>query len=114
DRGSNDMANVLAGQVAVVTGASRGIGKAIALWYGREGAAVVCTSRTTDASPSKLPGTNDQTVREIEAQGGRAIAVQCDVRDEEQIELLHKTTMDAFGRCDLLVNNAGISFPGNT
>lgn len=107
------MANSLEGKVAVVTGASRGIGKAIALWYGREGAAVVCTSRTTDASPSKLPGTNDETVREIEAAGGRAIAVQCDVRVEEDVEALRRQTIEAFGRCDILVNNSGISFPGN-
>ena len=107
------MGNSLEGKVAVVTGASRGIGKAIALWYGREGAAVVCTSRTTDASPSKLPGTNDQTVREIEAEGGKAIAVQCDVRLEEDVEELRRRTIEAFGRCDILVNNSGISFPGN-
>jgi NAD(P)-dependent dehydrogenase (short-subunit alcohol dehydrogenase family) len=103
---------LLDSQVAVVTGASRGIGKAIAMSLGREGAAVVCTSRTTDASPSKLPGTNDQTVRDIEAAGGRAIALQCDVRQEDQVEHLRATTMATFGRCDILVNNAGISYPG--
>ena len=108
------MGNALAGQVAVVTGASRGIGKEIALWYAREGAAVVCTSRTTDANPAKLPGTNDQTAREIAAAGGRAIAVGCDVRLEDDVERLRAATIDAFGRCDILVNNAGISFPGNT
>jgi NAD(P)-dependent dehydrogenase (short-subunit alcohol dehydrogenase family) len=106
------MAGSLAGKVAVVTGASRGIGKEIALWYGREGASVVCTSRTTDAAPAKLPGTNDQTAREIEAMGSKALAVQCDVRLEEDVERLKQATLDTFGRCDLLVNNAGISFPG--
>lgn len=108
------MAGSLDGKVAVVTGASRGIGKAIALWYGRAGAAVVCTSRTTDDAPSKLTGTNDQTVREIEAEGGRGLAVRCDVRLEDDVERLRATTIDAFGRCDILVNNSGISFPGNT
>jgi citronellol/citronellal dehydrogenase len=108
------MAGALEGKVAVVTGASRGIGKAIALWYGREGATVVCTSRTTDASPSKLPGTNDQTVREIQAAGGRGLAVQCDVRIEDEVQHLRDRTISEFGRCDILVNNAGISFPGNT
>jgi citronellol/citronellal dehydrogenase len=108
------MAGVLDGKVAVVTGASRGIGKEIALWLGREGAAVVCTSRTTDAAPAKLPGTNDQTAREIETAGGKALAVQCDVRLEEDVARLHRATIDAFGRCDILVNNAGISFPGNS
>jgi citronellol/citronellal dehydrogenase len=106
------LVELLKDKVAVVTGASRGIGKAIALAYGREGAAVVCTSRTTDASPSKLPGTNDETVREIEAAGGRGLAVQCDVRDDAQVERLRDATLAAFGRCDILVNNAGISFPG--
>lgn len=108
------MAGSLDGNVAVVTGASRGIGKAIAKWYGREGAKVVCTSRTTDAEPSKLPGTNDETVRDIESEGGTALAVRCDVRLEEDVEALRKATIDAFGRCDILVNNSGISFPGNT
>jgi citronellol/citronellal dehydrogenase len=108
------MGDSLKGQVAVVTGASRGIGKEIALWLGREGAAVVCTSRTTDEAPSKLPGTNDETVRAIEAEGGRAISVRCDVRLEEDVERLHAETIAAYGRCDILVNNAGISFPGNT
>lgn len=108
------MGDALKGKVAVVTGASRGIGKEIALWFGREGASVVCTSRTTDASPSKLPGTNDATAREIEAAGGKAIAVQCDVRLEEDVQKLHDATIAAFGRCDILVNNAGISFPGPT
>lgn len=108
------MTHLLENKVAVVTGASRGIGKAIALWYAREGASVVCTSRTTDAAPAKLPGTNDQTVREIEAIGGRGLAVQCDVRLEEDVNRLQAATMEAFGRCDILVNNAGISFPGNS
>jgi len=107
------MGRSLEGKVAVVTGASRGIGKNIALWLAREGAAVVCTSRTTDDAPSKLPGTNDETVREIEAAGGRGLAVQCDVRLEEDIERLRAKTIEAFGRCDILVNNSGISFPGN-
>lgn len=108
------MAGAFEGKAAVVTGASRGIGKAIALALAAEGAVVVCTSRTTDAEPSKLPGTNDQTVREIEAAGGRGLAVRCDVRLPEEVEALRAATMDAFGRCDILVNNAGISFPGNT
>ena len=107
------MADSLKGQVAVVTGASRGIGKEIALWLAREGAAVVCTSRTMDANPAaKLPGTNEETVRLIEAEGGRAMAVQCDVRLDDDVANLQKRTVEAFGRCDILVNNAGISFPG--
>jgi NAD(P)-dependent dehydrogenase (short-subunit alcohol dehydrogenase family) len=109
------MGDSLSGQVAVVTGASRGIGKEVALWLAREGAAVVCTSRTMDANPAqKLPGTNDETARLIEAEGGRAIAVACDVRLDAHVERLKDATYAAFGRCDILVNNAGISFPGNS
>lgn len=68
--------STLAERVAVVTGASRGIGKAIALALGREGASVVCTGRTTDASPAKLPGTNEETARAVVAAGGKALAVK--------------------------------------
>jgi citronellol/citronellal dehydrogenase len=108
------MAKQLEGKVAVVTGASRGIGKAIALRLGAEGAGVVCASRTMDDAPSSLPGTNDQTVREIQAAGGRALAARCDVRLEDEVERLRAATIAEFGRCDILINNAGISFPGRT
>lgn len=108
------MVGILEGKIAVVTGASRGIGKEIALAYAREGADVVCTARSTDAAPSKLPGTVDATVRAIEEIGRRGIAVACDIRQEEEVERLRHVTMDHFGRCDILVNNAGISFQGKT
>jgi NAD(P)-dependent dehydrogenase (short-subunit alcohol dehydrogenase family) len=96
--------------VAVVTGASRGIGKATAIALAKRGARVVCMARSSDASPSKLPGTIDDTVRSIESLGGRAMAVPCDVSQEDQVEALARETLAEFGRIDILVNNAGQAF----
>jgi citronellol/citronellal dehydrogenase len=96
--------------VAVVTGASRGIGRALALALAREGASVVCTARSTAATPSKLPGTLDETLRAIEAAGGNAIAVPCDVSQRDQVEAMAHRALHAFGRVDLLVNNAAVNY----
>jgi len=103
----------LAGKVAVVTGASRGIGGAIALALAKEGAAVACVARSTQESPSKvLPGTIDEKAAIIQAQGGRAIAVACDVANDEQVEAMAQRVLAEFGRVDILVNNAGIATHG--
>jgi NAD(P)-dependent dehydrogenase (short-subunit alcohol dehydrogenase family) len=104
-------AKPLLGQVAVVTGASRGIGRAIAIDFAGAGADVVVTARSSEGAPSKLPGTIEDTAREVEALGRRALAVPMDVSNEEQVKEMARRTFDAFGRCDILVNNAGISFP---
>ena len=101
----------LSGQVAVVTGASRGIGRAIAVEFARAGADVVVSARSSEGAPSKLPGTIEETAREVEAAGRRAIAVPTDVTDEAQVQAMAQRTLDEFGRVDILVNNAGISFP---
>jgi len=98
-------------QVAVVTGASRGIGKAIAIEFARAGAHVVVTARTTESARSKLPGTIEQTARQVEALGRRALAIPTDVTSEEQVLEMARQTLKEFGRCDILVNNAGVSFP---
>jgi len=95
--------------VAVVTGASRGIGRALALALAREGASVVCTARSTEAHPAKLPGTLDETLRAIEAAGGKAIAVPCDVSQRDQVEAMAHRAIHEFGRVDLLVNNAAVN-----
>lgn len=106
-----DQSQSLSGQVAVVTGASRGIGRAIAVEFARAGADVVVAARSTEKAPSKLPGTIEETARQVEAAGQRALAVPMDVTDEAQVQAMAQRTLDEFGRLDILVNNAGISFP---
>jgi 3-oxoacyl-[acyl-carrier protein] reductase len=97
----------LQGRVAIVTGASRGIGKGIAKAYAEEGARVVVVARTEAAA--RLPGTIHQTVTEIRDAGGDALAVKCDVSDDAQVRAMVKATMEAYGRIDVLVNNAAIT-----
>ncbi len=92
----------LDGKVAVVTGASRGIGKAIAIAFAREGAAVCCAART-------VPDI-EQTLREIEDVGGRGIAVETDVTDLESVTRMIGETSYRFGGLDILVANAGGNF----
>ena len=94
-------------KVAIVTGASRGIGKAMALGLAEAGASVVVAARTAEPR-ANLPGTIHDTVAEIESGGGRALAVACNVREEESIREMVNTTLDEFGAVDVLVNNAGI------
>ncbi len=93
--------NKLAGKVAVVTGASKGIGAAIATQLAAEGAAVV-----VNYSSSKAEG--DQVVQQITAKGGKAIAVQANLSNQADIDRLFTETKKAYGRLDILVNNAGI------
>ncbi len=90
----------LEGKIAVVTGASRGIGRGIALRLAREGASVVVNYRTSKDEA-------EEVVREITEAGGEAIAVQADVGDFRQAQELIKTARSRFGRVDILVNNAG-------
>ncbi len=96
----------LHGRVAVVTGASRGIGRALALRLAREGAAVAVAAKS-EHSTERLPGNIHETVDAIRAAGGRALAVPADVRDEDAIRNLIERTVAEFGRLDILVNNAG-------
>lgn len=99
------------GKVAIVTGASRGIGKAIAIGLAKEGVKVVVAARSEVAPNEKLPGTIGETVAEIEKIGGEAIAVRCDVTSEESINAMVEETLAKYGRIDILVNNAAIDFP---
>ena len=96
----------LTGRVAIVTGASRGIGKALALRLAQEGADVVIAAKS-EASTEKLPGSIYDTAHEGRALGRRALAVPTDVRSEEAIALMIEKTVAEFGRIDILVNNAG-------
>ncbi len=96
----------LTGRVAIVTGASRGIGKALALRLAREGADVVIAAKS-EASTEKLPGSIYDTANEVRTLGRRALAVPTDVRNEDAIAQLVEKTVAEFGRVDILVNNAG-------
>jgi NAD(P)-dependent dehydrogenase (short-subunit alcohol dehydrogenase family) len=96
----------LSGKVAVVTGASRGIGKGIACALGDEGATVYVTGRTVDAGAHPLPGTLGETVAEVNARGGRGVAVQMDLADDAQIAAVFEQVARDEGRLDILVNNA--------
>src|SRR2546425_10470179 len=103
----------LRGAVALVTGASRGVGRAIAIALADAGADVACAARATDAAPLKLPGTIDQTVHEIERRGRRGLAVPTDLSDPAQVETMVARTIAVYGRLDVLVNNAAITFTGD-
>ena len=96
----------LTGKVAVVTGASRGIGKGIALALAAEGATVYVTGRTVTAGTYPLPGTVGETADECTARGGKGIAVQVDHAQDEQVAALFEQVESEQGRLDILVNNA--------
>jgi citronellol/citronellal dehydrogenase len=95
----------LAGKRIFITGGSRGIGLAIALRAAQDGAFVAIAAKTAEANP-KLPGTIFSAAKEIEAAGGTALPIQCDIRDEAQIEAAIAKTAETFGGIDILVNNA--------
>jgi NAD(P)-dependent dehydrogenase (short-subunit alcohol dehydrogenase family) len=97
--------------VAVVTGASRGIGKRFCIDLARNGYDVVATARSSDDSRGKLPGTVEETAALARKEGAQALAVSLDVRDEGAIAKLADQVYDAFGRCDLVVNNAALAPP---
>ncbi len=96
----------LAGRVAIVTGASRGIGKALAVAFAKEGAKVVVAARSE--TEGSLSGTIHQTADEIKKNGGFALPLRCDITKETDVEALSKRTLDEFGTVDILVNNAGL------
>lgn len=102
----------LQGKTLFITGASRGIGKAIALRAARDGANIVIAAKTTDPHP-KLPGTIYTAAKEIEEAGGKALACVVDIRDEAQIHAAVAKAVETFGGIDILVNNASaISLTG--
>lgn len=102
--------SALLGKVAVVTGASRGIGKGVALALAEQGATVYVTGRTLSAGAHPLPGTIGETAAEVERRGGKGVAVQVDHGNDEDVAALFEQVKREQGRLDILVNNA-ISIP---
>ncbi len=103
----------LDGKVAIVTGASRGVGAATAELLAQRGCRVACAARATEESPLPIPGTIDDTVRRIEEAGGDAIAVPTNLARDDEVKRMVASTVEHFGGVDVLVNNAAITFPGD-
>jgi 3-oxoacyl-[acyl-carrier protein] reductase len=91
----------LAGQTALVTGGSKGIGRAICLALAKEGANVIIAARNENEI--------EETVDKLKSMGSKAMAIQADVRSEEDVRRLISTTIDKCGRLDILINNAGVA-----
>jgi 7-alpha-hydroxysteroid dehydrogenase len=106
------MTRRLADRAAIVTGGSRGLGRAIALALAADGAAVAVAGRTEQVWDERLPGTIGETVADIEAAGGRAVAVRADLTDRDDIARLVAEARDALGPITILINNAAFTAPG--
>ena len=106
------MTGRLAGRAAIVTGASRGLGRATALALAAEGAAVAVVARTQQQWDERLPGTIGETVAAIEEAGGRAVAIAADLLERDDIPRLVQEARDALGPITILVNNAAFTAPG--
>jgi citronellol/citronellal dehydrogenase len=103
----------LDGKVAIVTGASRGVGAATAELLARRGCKVACAARATADAPMPIPGTIDDTVARIVEAGGDAIAVPTNLARDADVEHMVAVTIERYGRVDALINNAAITFPGD-
>lgn len=106
------MTGRLAGRAAIVTGASRGLGRATALALAAEGAAVAVVARTEQVWNDRLPGTIGETVAQIEAAGGRAVPIRADLTERDDIAALVDAARAALGPITVLVNNAAFTAPG--
>jgi citronellol/citronellal dehydrogenase len=113
DSGDRTSASTLDGQVVIVTGASRGIGAAIAARLAREGARVVCVARTEAEGDHRLPGSLTHTMRLIRAEGGEATAVALSIDTDDACRELVQAARDAYGQIDALVNNAAVGVFGD-
>jgi NAD(P)-dependent dehydrogenase (short-subunit alcohol dehydrogenase family) len=106
------MTRRLAGRAAIVTGGSRGLGRAIALALAAQGAAVAVVGRTERVWDDRLPGTIGETVDDIEAAGGHAVTIRADLTERDDIARLVREARDALGAITILVNNAAFTAPG--
>ena len=104
------MAGTLNGKVALVTGASRGIGAAIAVRLAMEGAKIVVSARTAHSGESRLPGTLSETVERVRKAGADVVFVKADLAQTREREMLIEKAQAAFGPIDILINNAAITF----
>src|SRR5687767_9870641 len=105
-----DIKGDIKGKVAIVTGASRGIGEAIAVTLAAQGARVAVSARTVEPGQSQFEGTITETVEKIKANGGDAVAIAADLSKHEDRERLVAETEAALGPVDILVNNAAVTF----
>ncbi len=103
----------LAGRVALVTGASRGVGAATAVALAEAGCRVACAARATRDNPQRTRGTIDDTVDAVVAAGGEALAIPTNLAADDEVEGMVSRTVEHFGRLDVLVNNAAITFVGD-
>ena len=104
--------NRLQNKVVLITGASSGIGRAAALRFAQEGARVVCADLRRELLPNGFESVQTPTDELIRENGGQAIFVPCDISDEKAVEAAFAAAVDAFGRLDVLVCNAGIYYVG--
>jgi NAD(P)-dependent dehydrogenase (short-subunit alcohol dehydrogenase family) len=103
----------LEGKVALVTGASRGVGAAVAVALAVAGCRVACAARSTSDQPQRTPGTLDETVQRIRDGGGEAIAVPTNLAVEDEVVAMVDRTAEHFGGLEILINNAAITFVGD-
>jgi citronellol/citronellal dehydrogenase len=103
----------LEGKVAIITGASRGIGEAVAIAFAQDGVRVAIAARTAEKLASGLPGTINEVADKIKAAGGKAIAIKTDITDEKEVQAMVQRVLDEWGRIDILVNNAARAAPGS-
>ncbi|MBD3646547.1 MAG: SDR family oxidoreductase, partial [Pseudomonadales bacterium] len=106
------MAGRLAGKVAVITGASRGLGAYVAVGYAKEGARVAIAARTQEEKNPQLPGTIYHTTKLVEEAGGEALPVVCNVADYQSVEAMTESVLKEWGQIDVLMTNAAIQPPG--
>jgi len=104
------MTGHLKGKVALVTGASRGIGEAIAVRLGQEGAKIVVSARTAETGESRLPGTLHETVDRVKRTGAEVTFIKADLAQAREREMLIEKAEGAYGPIDILINNAAITY----